>query len=144
MPSRHANAYACGKGWRLICRALSACAAARRCLLDDFALAAEAEHWHLLNMERAQARQPRSPMHAERAAPMPSPQLLGTPEDCMTSPQAVMMSASPDDTWQPGRLREVMQVRQHSLATIVSVASLSILTMNGRRISRVCKSQGQL
>ena len=72
----------------------------------------------MLSMEQAQARQPRSPMRAEQAAPMPSPQLLSAHEDCMTSPQAVMMSASPDDTWQPGRLREVMQV-QHRFWTSV-------------------------
>ena len=115
----------------MVQRASCACAAARRCLLNDFVLAAEAEHWRLLSMEQAQARQPASPMRTERAAPMPSPQLPGAPEDCMTSPQAVTMSASPDDTWQPGRLREVMQVPLSS--PISGCASLNILIRNGQR-----------
>lgn len=49
-------------------------------------------------------------MRMDGAASMPSPRLPNAPEDCMTSPQALMMSASPNDAWQPGRLREVMQV----------------------------------
>ena len=80
----------------------------RRCLLGAFTLAAEAEQWQLLSLEQAQAAA--SPMCMDGAGSMPSPRLLDAPEDCMTSPQALMMSASPNDAWQPGRLREVMQV----------------------------------
>lgn len=97
-------------------------AGARRCLVDDFALLAEAEHWQLLRLERAQAAACQgSPMRIEWAASMPSPRLQvpGVPEDCMTSPQALMMSASPNDTWQPGRLREVMQVQNYPVKSMI-------------------------
>ena len=80
----------------------------RRCLLDEFTLAAEAEQWQLMSLEETQAAS--SPTRLDRAASVASPQLPNVPEDCMTSPQALMMSASPNDAWQPGRLREVMQV----------------------------------
>ena len=89
------------------------CAGARRCLLNDFTLAAEEESCQIRSLERAQLAC--SPMRMERACSLPSPQLptvpAGLPKDCMTSPQALTMSASPNDTWQPGRLREFMQVR---------------------------------
>ena len=89
------------------------CAGARRCLLNDFTLAAAEESCQIRSLERAQSAC--SPMRTERACSMPTPQLptvpAGLPKDCMTSPQALTMSASPNDTWQPGRLREFMQVQ---------------------------------
>ena len=63
-----------------------------------------------MSLEQARSRAACSPMSLERAASAPSTPRPAAPEDCMTSPQALMMSASPNDTWQPGRLREVMQV----------------------------------
>ena len=75
-------------------------------------LAAEAEQWQIMSLEETQAAS--SPMRMDRAAFMSSPQRPNVPEDCMTSPQALMMSASPNDAWQPGRLREVMQVSCHT------------------------------
>ncbi len=85
-------------------------AGVKRCLLDEFTLAAEAEQWQLLSLEQEQAQAASSPMPMDGSGPMHSPPRPRAPEDCMTSPQALMMSASPNDAWQPGRLREVMQV----------------------------------
>ena len=85
-------------------------AGVRRCLLNDFTLAAEAEQWQLLSLEQEQAQAASSPMPLDGSGSMQSPPRPRAPEDCMTSPQALMMSASPNDAWQPGRLREVMQV----------------------------------
>ena len=92
-------------------------AGVRRCLLDEFTLSAEAEQWQLLSLEQeqAQAQAASSPMRMDGTGSMHSPPRPGAPEDCMTSPQALMMSASPNDAWQPGRLREVMQVPHMNL-----------------------------
>ena len=88
------------------------CTGARRCLLNELTLAAEEGSCQIRSLECAQSAY--SPMRMDRACSVPSSQLptvpAGLPEDCMTSPQALTMSASPNDTWQPGRLREFMQV----------------------------------
>ncbi len=103
----------------------------RRCLLDEFTLAAEAEQWQLLSLEQeqAQTQAASSPTRMDRdRPPWHSPPRPGAPEDCMTSPQALMMSASPNDAWQPGRLREVMQVPHMNFIPVSKRPAISPLT----------------